>query len=65
MQRQFNVRIQISKRANRNGTKDAEITGSNMNDIKDGNYDASHFYPECLESKANRFSITLFSSFII
>lgn len=38
MQRQFNVRIQISKRANSNGTKDAEITGSNMNDIKDGNF---------------------------
>lgn len=35
MQRQYNVRIQINKMANSDGTKDAEISGNNINDIQD------------------------------
>jgi len=35
MQRQYNVRIQINKMANSDGTKDAEISGNNANDIQD------------------------------
>lgn len=35
MQRQYNVRIQINKMANSDGTKDAEISGNNLNDIQD------------------------------
>jgi len=35
LQRQYNVRIQINKMANSDGTKDAEISGNNLNDIQD------------------------------
>lgn len=35
LQRQYNVRIQINKMANSDGTKDAEISGNNANDIQD------------------------------